>query len=112
MTRWCTEEDPHPACGTPLTFAKPKRRGGRSLLLPIGEGLESKIGDTPLHNSMSEAIAIRYRVARQRGTIDETSREKEPWSITALLVNVGCWSGIRELIGQRSTLTSSLVATF
>jgi hypothetical protein len=36
---------------------------------------------------------LRYHVARQRGTIDETSREKVSSNITALLVNVGCWSG-------------------
>jgi hypothetical protein len=32
----------------------------------------------------------RYHVARQRGTIAETSREKVSLSITALLVNVEC----------------------
>jgi hypothetical protein len=38
-------------------------------------------------------FAFVFHVARQRGTIAETSREKVSSHITALLVNVGCWSG-------------------
>jgi hypothetical protein len=45
------------------------------------------------------------------GTIGETNREKGSWYSIALLLNVGCWAGLRELIGQRTTLTSSVVAT-
>ena len=41
----------------------------------------------------SNAVGVlhpRYHVARQRGTLADTSREKVRSHITALLVNVGC----------------------
>ena len=52
----------------------------------------------------------RYHVACQRGTIAETSLVKARVFITALLVNVRCWSDAKQP-EHRPTLTSSVVAT-
>ncbi len=80
---------------------------------PASEGLELKFHPKSRFLSWvwSLSFSRRYHVARQRGTIAETSRMKANAFITALLVNVGCWLGTGQLSGHRSKLTSSVVAS-
>ncbi|MFN9416825.1 MAG: hypothetical protein ACK578_04940 [Pirellula sp.] len=53
----------------------------------------------------------RYHVARQRGTIAVTSLAEARGFITALIANVGWWSGWGTQPDHRPTLTSSVVAS-